>query len=154
MSSKRHSSKKNRSHVKRGGFEYAKMLRNPLSPCYTPPGKPEVFKAGWHAGGSAKPCDYEPPVGELVNIASTDCVNPSQKAWFNRYSCPKNTQAGGKKSKSKSKTKKTVKKSKSKTKKTVKKSKSKKSVKKSKKTVKKSKSKTKKTVRKSKSKKN
>ena len=137
-----------RKQVKKGGFEYAKMLSNPLSPCYRPEGKPEIFKAGWHAGGSTRPCDYEPSVCQMgvINKPLTDVVNPSQQAWFNRYSCPKGTQAGGKKTK-KSKSKKTVKK-------TVKKSKSKKTKKSVKKTVKKSTKKSvKKTVKKSKSKK-
>ena len=32
-----------------GNFEYTKMFNQPLSPCYKPKGKPEIFKAGWHA---------------------------------------------------------------------------------------------------------
>ena len=31
------------------GFEYTKMFNSPLSPCYKPQDKPEIFKAGWHA---------------------------------------------------------------------------------------------------------
>ena len=120
------------------------MLSNPLSPCYRPEGKPEIFKAGWHAlVGSARPCDYEPSVCQMgvINKPLTDVVNPSQQAWFNRYSCPKGTQAGGKRPKNLNL--KTVKK-------TVKKSKSKKTKKSVKKTVKKSTKKSvKKTVKKS-----
>ena len=113
-------SQKKRKQVKKGGFEYVNMLDQsyPLSPCYRPQGKPEIFKAGWHAGGSAKPCDYEPTVREMgvYDQPLTDKANPSQKAWFERFSCPKGSlkTGGKKKSKSKKSANKSVKKSRSK----------------------------------------
>ena len=120
---KGNSSQKKRKQVKKGGFEYVNMLNQsyPLSPCYRPQGKPEVFKAGWYAGGTAKPCDYEPTVREMgvYDQPLTDKANPSQIAWFNRYTCPKGSlKTGGKKKPAK----KSVKKSKSKAKKPAKKS--------------------------------
>ena len=79
-----------RSNKKGGAFEYAKMFDFPLSPCYKPTGKPEIPRAGWHAGGGAA-CDAEPSVAKMGIVDKPACSNPtaSELAWDNRYTEPK-----------------------------------------------------------------
>ena len=79
-----------RSNKKGGAFEYAKMFDFPLSPCYKPAGKPEIPRAGWHAGGGAA-CDAEPSVAKMGIVDKPACSNPtaSELAWDNRYTEPK-----------------------------------------------------------------
>lgn len=80
-----------KSSKKSGGatFGYVDQFNFPLSPCYKPPGQPEIPRKGWHAGGAA--CDNQPTVSEMGIVDKPACNEPSasELAWPNRYSCPK-----------------------------------------------------------------